>query len=86
MTNRFGVALHSEEVRWAAAEDVTETVIAAVWLLHERSVEEIAGKLTPVESRGRHQARWAPSKLLPAWDARHPKAPPSKARASAAEL
>ena len=35
---------------------------------------------------GRHQARWALSKLLPAWDARRPKAPPSKARASAAEL
>jgi hypothetical protein len=29
-------------VRWAAAEGVSETVIAAVLLLHERSVEEIA--------------------------------------------
>ena len=28
---------------------MTETVIAAVSLLHERSVEEIAGKLTPAE-------------------------------------
>ena len=36
-------------LRWAAAEDMTETVIAAVSLLHERSVEEIAGKLTPAE-------------------------------------
>jgi hypothetical protein len=31
---------------WAAAEGVTGTVIAAVSLLHERNVDEIAGKLT----------------------------------------
>ena len=49
MTNRFGVVLHTESVRWAAAEGVSETVIAAVLLLHERSVEEIVAKLGAVE-------------------------------------
>ena len=43
------MALDQASLRWAAAEGVTETVIAAVLLLHERSVEEIAGKLTPAE-------------------------------------
>ena len=33
MTNRFGVLLRPEDVRWAAAEGVSETVIAAVLLL-----------------------------------------------------
>jgi hypothetical protein len=47
--NLFGIALDQSWLRWAAAEGVTETVIAAVSLLHERSVEEIAGKLTPAE-------------------------------------
>ena len=47
--NLFGIALDQALLRWAAAEDMTETVIAAVSLLHERSVEEIAGKLTPAE-------------------------------------
>jgi hypothetical protein len=49
MTNRFGVVLHDESVRWAAAEGVSETVIAAVLLLHQRSVEEIVAKLGAVE-------------------------------------
>ena len=47
--NLFGIALDQASLRWATAEGVTETVIAAVSLLHERSVEEIAGKLTPAE-------------------------------------
>src|SRR5262249_52242003 len=34
---------------WAAAKGVSEDIIAAVLLLHERSVEEIAPKLTAVE-------------------------------------
>jgi hypothetical protein len=42
MTNPFGAELHSESMRWAAAEGVSETVIAAVLLLHERSVDKIA--------------------------------------------
>ena len=44
MSNLFGIALDQAWLRWAAAEGVTETVIAAVALLHERSVEEIAAK------------------------------------------
>jgi len=47
--NLFGIALDQASLRWAVAEGMTETVIAAVSLLHERSVEEIAGKLTPAE-------------------------------------
>ena len=36
-------------MRWAAAEGVSETVIAAVLLLHERSVKEIAAELSAAE-------------------------------------
>ena len=39
MSNLFGIALDQAWLRWAAAEGVTETVIAAVSLLHERSVD-----------------------------------------------
>jgi hypothetical protein len=49
MSNRFGIELDQTSLRWAAAEGVSETVIAAVSLLHQRSVEEIAGKLTSAE-------------------------------------
>jgi hypothetical protein len=49
MTNRFGLDLCPKEVRWAAAEGVSEDVIAAVLLLHERSVEEIVPQLSPLE-------------------------------------
>jgi hypothetical protein len=49
MTNRFGVLLNPQDVRWAAAERVSETVIAAVLLLHERCVDEIAPKLSAME-------------------------------------
>jgi hypothetical protein len=49
MSNLFGIALDQAWLRWAAAEGVTETAIAAVSLLHERSVEEVAGKLTTAE-------------------------------------
>lgn len=45
MTNRFGIALHPDDARWAAAEGVSETVIAAVLLLHERSVDKIVAEL-----------------------------------------
>jgi hypothetical protein len=40
MSNLFGIALDQAWLRWAAAEGVTETAIAAVSLLHERSVEK----------------------------------------------
>ena len=49
MANRFGVLLHPDDVRWAAAEGVSEAVIAAVLLLHERSVKEIAAELSAAE-------------------------------------
>jgi hypothetical protein len=49
MTNRFGLDLHPKVVRWAAAESVSEDVIAAVLLLHECSVEEIVPQLSPLE-------------------------------------
>ncbi len=49
MKNRFGIVLHSDSVRWAAAEGVSEDVISAVLLLHERSVDEIVAKLSAVE-------------------------------------
>jgi hypothetical protein len=47
--NRFGFDLHPQDVRWAAAEGVSEDVIAAVLLLHERPVDEIAPNLSPAE-------------------------------------
>jgi hypothetical protein len=49
MTNHFGAVLHDESVRWAAAEGVPETVIAAVRLLHERNVDEIVPALGAAE-------------------------------------
>jgi hypothetical protein len=49
MTNRFGVELHPESVRWAAAEGVSEDVIAAFLLLHQRRVDEIVPKLSAAE-------------------------------------
>jgi hypothetical protein len=45
MANRFDIELHPQDVRWAAAEGVSQDVIAAVLLLHERSVDEIASQL-----------------------------------------
>ena len=36
-------------MRWAATEGVSETVVAAVLLLHERSVDEIVPKLSVAE-------------------------------------
>ena len=49
MTNCFDIRLHPDDMRWAAAEGVSETVIAAVLLLHERSVKEIAAELSAAE-------------------------------------
>jgi hypothetical protein len=42
MTNAFRIVLDSASVRRAAAEGVSETVIAAVLLLHEQSASDIA--------------------------------------------
>jgi hypothetical protein len=49
MMSRFGFELHPQDVRWAAAEGVSQDVIAAVLLLHERSVDEIAPQLSAAE-------------------------------------
>ena len=53
MTNAFAVVLDNEALRWAAAEGVPETVIAAVLLLEEwgigGGIDEIVTKLRPSE-------------------------------------
>ncbi len=49
MSNAFGITLDSASLRWAAAEAVSETVIAAIYLLPERSIDDIVAKLTPDE-------------------------------------
>ena len=49
MSNAFGFVLDDASLRRAAVEGVPETVIAAIYLLHERSVGEVAAKLTPDE-------------------------------------
>jgi hypothetical protein len=49
MTNPYGVVLDDESLRWAAAESVSEAVIAAICLLETRSVDEIVARLTPVD-------------------------------------
>ena len=50
MSNRYGITLDSEWIKWAATEKVSETVAAAVLLICEtRPVQEVVAKLTPVE-------------------------------------
>ena len=49
MTNQFVFELHPKEEIRAAAEGVTEDVIAAVLLLHDRSVDEVAPQLSATE-------------------------------------
>jgi hypothetical protein len=49
MANPYGITLDDASLRWAAAEGVSESVIAAICLLDERSVDEIVAKLSPVE-------------------------------------
>jgi hypothetical protein len=49
MANPFGIELDDRRLRWAAAEGVPESVIAAICLLHERSVGEIVARLTTRE-------------------------------------
>ena len=58
MSNAFGLVLDSASVRRAAAEGVSETVIAAVLPLHERSAEQIVAELSALELEGdqAHQA------------------------------
>jgi hypothetical protein len=49
MANAFGVVLDNASVRRAVVEGVPETVIAAIYLLHENSVDAVASKLNPDE-------------------------------------
>jgi hypothetical protein len=49
MANPYGITLDDASLRWAAAEGVSEAVIAAICLLPERSVDKIVAKLSPVE-------------------------------------
>ena len=50
MSNRYGITLDSEWIEWAAKEEVSETVAAAVLLICEtRPVHEVVAKLTPGE-------------------------------------
>src|SRR5262249_5471348 len=49
MPSPYGITLDEASIRWAAAEGVSETIITAVLLLHERSVDEAAAKLRPDE-------------------------------------
>ena len=49
MSNAFGFVLDDASLRRADVEGVPETVIAAIYLLHERSVGEVAAKLRPDE-------------------------------------
>ena len=49
MGNPYGITLDEASLRWAAAEGVPESVIAAICLLDEKSVDEIVARLTPVE-------------------------------------
>src|SRR2546430_16104589 len=47
--NRFNVLLYPDDMHWAAAEGVSEDIIAAVLLLHQRRVDEIVPKLSAAE-------------------------------------
>jgi hypothetical protein len=47
--NPYGIQLDDEARRWATAENVPESVIAAICLLHEKSVDQIVARLTTAE-------------------------------------
>ena len=47
--NPYGITLDDASLRWAAAEGVSESVIAAICLLDEKSVGEIVARLTTAE-------------------------------------
>jgi hypothetical protein len=83
---RPGAVLDSASVRRAAVEDVSETVIAAIYLLHERSVADIVVKLRPGELEqvirlvSRCPSCYPPGTLdaLNGWSKASPPAPGSK--------
>ncbi len=43
----YGMTLDDASLRWAAAEGVPESVIAAICLLGDKSVEEIVAMFSP---------------------------------------
>jgi hypothetical protein len=49
MGNPYGISLDDASLRRAAAEGVPESVIAAICLLDEKSVDEIVARLTTAE-------------------------------------
>jgi hypothetical protein len=49
MGNPYGITLDDASLHWAAAEGMPESVIAAICLLDEKSVDEIVAKLTTAE-------------------------------------
>jgi hypothetical protein len=49
MGNPYGITLDDASLRWAAAEGVSEAVIAAICLLDQKSVDEIVARLTTAE-------------------------------------
>ncbi len=50
MGNPYEITLDEASLRWAAAEGVSEAVIAAIHLLHaERSVDDVVARLTTAE-------------------------------------
>ncbi len=49
MGNPYGIILDDASLRWAAAEGVPESVIAAVCLLGDMSVDDIVARLSPAE-------------------------------------
>ncbi len=49
MANPYGITLNDHSLRWAAAEGVSESVIAAICLLGEKTVDEIVARLTTTE-------------------------------------
>jgi hypothetical protein len=72
-------------LRWAADEGVSETVIAATLLLHERSVDEIVPELSPAELEkvivlvGRNPRLYPPG-TLQALESNRPASPPQPAK------
>ena len=83
MTNRYGITLDPGTQRWAVAEGVSETVIAAICLLPERSIDEIVAKLTPgeleqvIEILARCPSCCPPGALAALMARRHLSPPPS---------
>ncbi len=85
MGNAYGITLDNASLRWAAAEGVPETVIAAICLLGERSVDEIVARLSPAELQqvinivGRSAGGYPPGVYAALKDKRDLVSPPQQA-------